>query len=241
MACLLRASDWPTVRSIERVRRVVFAEITPEAMRAGLQSSARHRHQSRRRAAGSPRSRPTRRLQTFSAAVEEGAPGAVRRTRSVGCSPSGRRPRARDPRVRSPVEYWTIEVPFETLPDAGPGAPEQFTSSLHSVGGKKIEISNEDEATATRRGDPQRRHLHRRRGAPARAEAEPAASVHHFDASAGSRSQARASRRARRWLSRSSSTKESSSDPRARSDSSLTCEPTQCIWRPAAVQESRAS
>ncbi len=124
----------------DRVSRVVFAEITPEAM----EEAFRH-----------PR------------AIDQDLVNAqqARRVldRLVGYKLSPLlwkkvRPKLSAGRVQSvalrlivdrereiqafvPVEYWTIEVPFETS-DA-----ERFTSSLHSVGGNKIEISNETDAT----------------------------------------------------------------------------------------------
>ncbi len=49
--------------------------------------------------------------------------------------------REREINAFTPVEYWTIEVPFDTQ------AHERFISSLHSVAGRRIEIGTEEEAT----------------------------------------------------------------------------------------------
>jgi DNA topoisomerase-1 len=51
--------------------------------------------------------------------------------------------REREIQAFVPEEYWTIEVLFDTQG----GDPERFSSHLHSVGGHKIEIGNEHDAT----------------------------------------------------------------------------------------------
>ena len=130
----------------QRVRRVVFAEITPEA----IEQAFRH-----------PRDIDTNLVDAQQARrVLDRLVGyklspllwkKVRRGLSAGRVQSVALrlvvDREREIEAFVAEEYWTIEVPFETLPDAGPTAPDQFTSSLHSVNGKKIEIADEDEAT----------------------------------------------------------------------------------------------
>ena len=125
----------------ERVRRVVFPEITPEAM----QDAFSH-----------PRSidwhlvdaQQTRRIldriigfklspvlwKTIRGGVGTGRVQAVALRLIVD--------REREIQAFVPVEYWTIEVPFETRDVQ----PERFGSSLNSVAGKKVEIGNEEQA-----------------------------------------------------------------------------------------------
>jgi DNA topoisomerase-1 len=52
--------------------------------------------------------------------------------------------REREIQAFTPQEYWTIEVLFDTQDEV----PERFSSYLHSVGGHKVEIGNEQDATA---------------------------------------------------------------------------------------------
>ena len=66
-----------TGRQTKPVQRVVFHEITPEAVRRRW-PPARHRHGPRQCAAGAARPRPAGRLQGQPAAVEEGRSGACR-------------------------------------------------------------------------------------------------------------------------------------------------------------------
>ena len=67
------------------VHRVVFYEITRNAIREAVGAAARSVARSRERAAGAPRARLSRRLQSVAAAVEEGAP--------AGCPPGACRVR----------------------------------------------------------------------------------------------------------------------------------------------------
>ncbi len=126
----------------ERVRRVTFAEITPEA----IAEAFRH-----------PRDLDMPLIDAYQARrVLDRLVGyklspllwkKVRRGLSAGRVQSVALrlivDREREILAFVPVEYWTIEVPFETQ------TPEKdrISSSLHSVGGHKIEIGNEEEAT----------------------------------------------------------------------------------------------
>jgi DNA topoisomerase I len=126
----------------DRVSRVVFAEITPEAM----QEAFAH-----------PRALDMPLVDAYQARrVLDRLVGyklspllwkKVRRGLSAGRVQSVALrlvvDREREIQAFVPVEYWTIEVPFETQDEA----KDRFTSSLHSVGGTKIEIGNETDAT----------------------------------------------------------------------------------------------
>ena len=126
-----------------RVQRVVFAEITPEAM----QEAFAH-----------PRAIDADLVEAYSARRKldrlvgfELSPllwKKVRRGLSAGRVQSVALrlvvDREREIQAFVPVEYWTIEVPFDTKTDPA----ERVPSSLHSVDGKKIEIGNEADATA---------------------------------------------------------------------------------------------
>ncbi|HYZ93189.1 MAG TPA: type I DNA topoisomerase [Actinomycetota bacterium] len=122
-----------------RVRRVVFAEITPEA----IEQAFRHP-----RAIDKPlvdayqARRVLDRLVGYKLSPllwKKVRPGlSAGRVQSVALRLVVDREREIEAFVAE--EYWTIEVPFDTEQD------ERFTSSLHSVGGKKIEIPNEEAA-----------------------------------------------------------------------------------------------
>ncbi len=125
----------------DRVRRVVFAEITPEAM----QEAFAH-----------PRAIDMPLVDAYQARrVLDRIVGfklspllwkKVRRGLSAGRVQSVALrlvvDREREIQAFVPVEYWTIEVPFDTQTDPA----ERFTSSFHSVGGTKIEVGNEADA-----------------------------------------------------------------------------------------------
>ncbi len=124
-----------------RVRRVVFAEITPEA----IAEAFRH-----------PRDIDKPLVDAYQARrVLDRLVGyklspllwkKVRRGLSAGRVQSVALrlvvDREREIQAFVPVEYWTIEVPFETQDDK-----QRFSSSLHSVAGEKIEIGSSDDAT----------------------------------------------------------------------------------------------
>jgi DNA topoisomerase I len=135
----------------DRVQRVVFPEITPEA----IEEAFRH-----------PRSIDQSLVEAQQARrVLDRLVGyklspllwkKVRRGLSAGRVQSVALrlvvDREREIEAFVPVEYWSIEVPFDTEVDAASAAPsegpERVTSSLHSVKGKKVQIGNEEEASA---------------------------------------------------------------------------------------------
>ncbi len=129
----------PSNRVDPRVSRVVFAEITPEAIEQafrhprGIDMPLVDAYQARR---------VLDRLVGYKLSPllwKKVRPGlSAGRVQSVALRLVVDREREIDAFV--PQEYWTIEVPFDTEQD------ERFTSSLHSVGGRKIEIGSEDEA-----------------------------------------------------------------------------------------------
>ena len=124
----------------DRVRRVVFAEITPEAIAEAFQH---------------PRDIDMPLVDAYQARrVLDRLVGyklspllwkKVRRGLSAGRVQSVALrlvvDREREIQAFVPVEYWSIEVPFDTEDK------QRFTSSLHSVAGERIEINNEDDAT----------------------------------------------------------------------------------------------
>ena len=76
------------------VHRMVFHEITPQAINAAVDNPREHRHGPRRGAGGPPHPRPALRLRGLPGAVEEGHVRPVRRPRAVRRDPPGRRPGA---------------------------------------------------------------------------------------------------------------------------------------------------
>ncbi|MEX0874670.1 MAG: type I DNA topoisomerase [Actinomycetota bacterium] len=137
-------SGAPSHQVDDRVQRVVFAEITPEA----IAEAFRHPRAIDLHLVNAQQARRVLdRLVGYKLSpllwkkVRRGL--SAGRVQSVALRLVVDREREIDAFVAE--EYWTIEVPFETLPDSG--TPEQFTSSLHSVGGTKIEIGNEQDAT----------------------------------------------------------------------------------------------
>ena len=169
--------------------------------RAAASSSRRsRRRRCRRRSATRARSTRTSSTPSRRAACSTGSSATSSRRccgrRSAAVCPPGRvqsvalasrrRPRARDPRVR----------PRRVLDDRGPVRhADRSGRAVHVVAPQRRRQEDRDRqrgrSAPARRGDPQRRHLHGHRGPEARAEAEPAASVHHVDAAAGGRAQAR--------------------------------------------------
>ncbi len=77
------------------VRRMVFHEITKQAIHAAVEHPARHRHGPRRGPGGAADPRPALRLRGLPGAVEEGHVRPVRRPGAVGGDPAGGRPGAR--------------------------------------------------------------------------------------------------------------------------------------------------
>jgi DNA topoisomerase-1 len=124
----------------DRVSRVVFAEITPEA----IEQAFRHPRAIDRPLVDAYQARRVLdRLVGYKLSPllwKKVRPGlSAGRVQSVALRLVVDREREIEAFV--PQEYWTIEVPFATDDD------ERFSSSLHSVDGKKIEITNEADAT----------------------------------------------------------------------------------------------
>ena len=84
----------------ERVRRVMFHEITERAVKEAFQPRRPDQHGQGQRPAGAAVPRPVRRLPAQPAALEEGRPAPERRAGPVGRRPPDRRPREGDPGVR---------------------------------------------------------------------------------------------------------------------------------------------
>ena len=75
------------------VKRMVFHEITREAIQFARDNTRAHRHRVGRRAGDPPHPGPPVRLRGVPGAVAQGRPRLVRRPRAVRRDPSGRRPR----------------------------------------------------------------------------------------------------------------------------------------------------
>jgi DNA topoisomerase-1 len=123
----------------ERVKRVEFSEITPEAMEyAFSHERAINWHL--------VDAQQTRRILDriigfkLSPVLWKVVRGGVGTGRVQSVALRLVVDREREIQAFVPVEYWTVEVPFET------DAKEGFTSSLFSIGGTKIEINNEADA-----------------------------------------------------------------------------------------------
>jgi len=127
----------------DRVQRVVFAEITPEAIEEafrhprGIDGHLVDAQQARRildRLVG---------YKLSPLLWKKVRPGlSAGRVQSVALRLVV--DREREIQAFTAEEYWTIEVLFDTQTPA----PERFSSNLHSVGGQKIEIGNEADATS---------------------------------------------------------------------------------------------
>ena len=87
--------------------------------------------------------------------------------------------REREIRAFKPVEYWTIEALLEK-------DGQQFTAKLHQIDGKKAEIPNEAEAQRILDDLKGRKTLRRHRGQAPRAPQESVGAVHDVHAAAGS-------------------------------------------------------
>ncbi len=89
------------------VKRMVFHEITKDAIQEAQRQHPRHRHRPRRRAGDPPHPRPPLRLRGLAGALAQGRPRPLRRPRAVRGDPTRRRPRARAPRLRLGVATGT--------------------------------------------------------------------------------------------------------------------------------------
>ncbi len=84
-----------TLQPTVPVKRMVFHEITKEAIQRAAADHPRPRHPPGRRPGDPPHPRPALRLRGQPGAVAQGQGGPVRRPRAVGRDPPGRRARAR--------------------------------------------------------------------------------------------------------------------------------------------------
>jgi DNA topoisomerase-1 len=125
----------------ERVRRVIFPEITPEA----IEQAFRHPRRIDQHLVDAQQARRVLdRLVGYKLSpllwkkVRRGL--SAGRVQSVALRLVVDREREIEAFVAE--EYWKIEVPFDTQEQP----PERFSSFFHSVGGKKVEVTNSDEA-----------------------------------------------------------------------------------------------
>jgi DNA topoisomerase-1 len=130
----------------ERVRRVTFPEITPEAM---AEAFVHPRQIDWNLVDAQQTRRILDRIIGFklSPVLWKAVRGGVGTGRVQSVALRLVVDREREIAAFVPVEYWTIGVPFDTQAST----PERVTSSLHSVAGQKIEIG--DEATAQQHVD----------------------------------------------------------------------------------------
>ena len=85
------------------VKRMVFHEITKEAIQRRAKELPRARHRPRRRPRDPPHPRPPLRLRGLAGALAQGRARPLGRPRAVRRDPARRRPRARAPRLRRRV------------------------------------------------------------------------------------------------------------------------------------------
>ena len=112
------------------VRRMVFHEITPQAIQAGRREPARARHRAGRRAGDPARARPAVRLRGQPGPVEEGHAAAVGRPRAVGGDPDRRGARAGPDAVRA----GRLLGPRRRLHRAGAGRPHRAAGAEADAG-----------------------------------------------------------------------------------------------------------
>ena len=115
------------------VKRMVFHEITHEAIQRAADEHPRARPPPRRRAGDPPHPRPPLRLRGQPGAVAQGRAGPVGRPRAVRRDPPRRRARARAHRVRRAPATGTSTGDF--APDA---ASQPFTARLVAVDGARV-------------------------------------------------------------------------------------------------------
>ena len=147
------------------VKRMVFHEITKEAIQRAAVHDPRPRHPARRRAGDPPHPRPALRLRGQPGAVAQGQGGAVAgRVQSVATRLVVERERERMA-FRS-ASYWDVEGDF--TPDA---ESNLFTAQLTGVDGRKVATGRDfaDDGTLTNAKatplDEAGRHRHRERAA----------------------------------------------------------------------------
>ncbi len=109
------------------IYRVMFNEITKNAIQPGLRAPRRGEPEPGGRAAGAPRAGPAGGLQDLSAALGQSAPGALCRAGANRRAAADRRARARDPRLREArvLDDRRQPVGQEAARDRRPGDPEE--------------------------------------------------------------------------------------------------------------------
>ena len=187
------------------VKRMVFHEITPQAIQAGHRQPPRHRPAPGRRPGGSPPARPDLWLRPAGVGghAEGGARQQVGRVQSVGTRLVVERERERMRFVSA--SYWDLDGEFATLASGADGSVRTFSATLVALDGERLASGQ-----GLRRGRPGSRRCGRARPGPGRgggcragrrlvrgplggAPALPAsalAAVHHLDLPAGGRAQA---------------------------------------------------
>ena len=98
------------------VRRMVFHEITKDAIKRALDETRDDRRAARRRPGDAADPRPALRLRGLAGALAEGDAGPLGRPRAVGRDAPRRRARARADRASSRPAYWDIAGPFDPGP-----------------------------------------------------------------------------------------------------------------------------
>ena len=119
--------------------RVLFHEITKDAVQRAIANAGVIDEQEGRGAAGASRARSARRLQGEPGALEDGEEGTLRGPRADGRAAADRRARARDSRVQA---GRVLDRSRRCSRRRGSSSPRK----LHQIDGKKPEISNEREA-----------------------------------------------------------------------------------------------
>ena len=128
-----------------KVRRIVFHEITEEAVKAALAEAARRGREPRPRAGKPPHPRSAVRLHAVAGAVEEGADRPQRGTRAERRGPRDRRAGGRTPRVpygqllgpRSEAARRRDRVPRDARQDRRPA--RRHRQGLRQQGRARIE------------------------------------------------------------------------------------------------------
>ena len=129
----------------KKIFRVTFNEITPKAIRAAFEHPRAGGYEPGGRAAGTARARPHRGLQNFAAALEQGAPRPIRRTRANRRAAADRRARAGNPRVRAAVSTG------RSTRCSMPASRRSSKPSSVKYKGEEIAVANQEAADYDRR------------------------------------------------------------------------------------------
>ena len=216
------------------IRRVLFHEITKDAVQRAIAERRRDRREEGRGAAGASRARSARRLQGEPGALEDREEGTLRRTRADRRAAADRRARAGDSRVQAGRVLDHRGAAREGR--AAVHRASCTTSTARRRRSRTRPKRERDPRAISKRPQDVRRH----RGQAARAPQESVGAVH--DVARCSRKRRRSCRSApsARCASRRISTRASRSATRARSVSSRTCVPTRRAW-PRARRSRRAT